>query len=140
MMEPSASVSSQTSPTPSCLRSFLIESPPDVRLMARRLRDIQLLCDVTLLFNEDEVEGGNYEDEDDAEEKAAPLHGMILIRIRYINKHHLTFLAKDKRPVIAIFTRFASSPQHTAKLFSLSSRILSNPFLPSALQQPTNSF
>ena len=74
-MEPSHPSEPSISPTPSCLRSFLIESLPDVRLVARRLRQIQLLCDVTLVFNEDEVEGGNYEDEDDAEEKAAPLHG-----------------------------------------------------------------
>ena len=61
--------------TPACLRRLLVESPPDVRLVARRLRQMELLCDVTLVFNEDEVDGTDFGSEEEADKAAAPLQG-----------------------------------------------------------------
>ena len=58
----------------SSLRHILIQAPPDVRMVARDLRQIDLLCDVTLVFNEDETDADEARAAD-ADDKAAPLQG-----------------------------------------------------------------
>ena len=56
-------------------RRLFVQAPPDVRVVARRLRQIDLLCDVTLVFNEDESDADVPIDAAEADEKAAPLLG-----------------------------------------------------------------
>jgi len=61
-------------------RRVFVQGPPDVRVVAQRLRLIDLLCDVTLVFNEDESKADESIDAAKADEKAAPLlaHKLIL--------------------------------------------------------------